>query len=195
MSERTDSEASSPAPKLSSVDKVSSLDDIALDGLDAPSGEGRMVLVTGAASYVGSHVVDCLLRQGYRGEASSLSPLSTPLSPLCMPLTRMSAIPTPAVRGTARNPASHKCAHLHAMKAQGLPLELVAADLLDAASWEVSDRCTLREGFSAPCPRVVSPPSARAASGLVRLIIIIIIIIMRPRRSASSLWRPASSWC
>jgi nucleoside-diphosphate-sugar epimerase len=36
-------------------------------------GAGRLVLVTGAASFIGSHIVFQLLEAGYRGEAESSS--------------------------------------------------------------------------------------------------------------------------
>ncbi|ORY35993.1 NAD(P)-binding protein [Rhizoclosmatium globosum] len=65
-----------------------------------------LVLVTGASGYIGNHIVTQFLSKGYR------------------------------VRGTVRDPSNKvKCGHLHALIAAGKPLELVAADLLQAEDW------------------------------------------------------------
>jgi dihydroflavonol-4-reductase len=69
------------------------------------SHEDALVVVTGAAGFVASHIVEQLLGKGYR------------------------------VRGTARDPASSSCAHLKRLPFAAERLELVAAELLDGDAW------------------------------------------------------------
>ncbi|MFT3926565.1 MAG: aldehyde reductase [Myxococcales bacterium] len=64
-----------------------------------------LVVVTGAAGFVATHIVEQLLAKGYR------------------------------VRGTVRNPAGESAAHLRQLRGASERLQLVPAELLDANAW------------------------------------------------------------